>query len=216
MFTKYGYEQLGIAVLVAFALIAAGIFSSNSFIKVSFFIIAGFILITALQFFRDPDRKIPDEENIVVSPADGKVIVIKDVYDETFINGKAKQISIFMSPVNVHVNRIPLSGTVKYLKYHKGLYLAAYHEKASEKNERMEIGIESEKGRVLFTQIAGVLARRIVCDLKDEEQVEIGKRFGMIKFGSRVDVIVPESWEAAVEMDTHVKAGETILFRIPG
>jgi phosphatidylserine decarboxylase len=148
----------------------------------------------------------------VVSPADGKVLFVKEVADNKFIKGRAKQISIFMSPLNVHVNRIPISGKIEYLKYHKGEFIAAFEDKSSEKNERTEFGIQSKYGKIFFTQVAGFIARRIIYEIKEGEEVIIGKRFGMIKFGSRVDVIVPFDWNERVKKDDNVTAGETILF----
>lgn len=214
MFTKYGYTTIGIVLIISFFLIVAGIFFNNGFIRYPLFVIASLLIIFTLNFFRDPERITPAKDNIVVSPADGTVLFVKEVIDEKFINGKAKQISIFMSPLNVHVNRIPISGTVEYLKHYEGEFIAAFEDKASEKNERTEIGIASEKGKVLFTQIAGFVARRIVCDLKIGDKVKIGERFGMIKFGSRVDILVPSNWQEKVKKDDKVFAGETILFEI--
>ncbi|MFZ1520016.1 MAG: phosphatidylserine decarboxylase family protein [Ignavibacteriaceae bacterium] len=212
MFTKYGYNTMGIVFIVVFVLIAISILLDNNFIRVPLLLISAFLVIFTLNFFRDPERTIPNKEKIVVSPADGRVLFVKDVLDEKFINGKAKMVSIFMSPLNVHVNRIPITGKVEYVKYIQGEYLAAFEDKASERNERNEIGITSPVGKVLFTQIAGFVARRIVSDLKVGDSVKIGNRFGMIKFGSRVDIIVPEQWQVKVKKDDNVTAGETILF----
>ncbi len=172
-------------------------------------------LLFSLNFFRDPDRVSPTADNVVVSPADGKVLFVKEVDDNRFINGKAKQISIFMSPLNVHVNRIPIDGKVEYLRYYKGQYIAAFEDKASEVNERAEFGITSKFGKVFFTQVAGFVARRIVYELNVGDSVKMGKRFGMIKFGSRVDVVVPADWKEKVKKDDEVTAGETILFEYP-
>ncbi len=180
--------------------------------RIPLVIIAVVLIAFTLNFFRDPDRSVPSKENIVVSPADGRVLFVKDVLDDKFLNSKAKLVSIFMSPLNVHVNRIPISGKVEYVKYIKGDYIAAFEDKASERNERNEIGINSPAGKVLFTQIAGFVARRIISDLKVGDSVNIGNRFGMIKFGSRVDIIVPDSFQVKVKKDDNVAAGETILF----
>ncbi|HMN48232.1 MAG TPA: phosphatidylserine decarboxylase family protein [Ignavibacteriaceae bacterium] len=212
MFTKYGYNTIGIVSIIVFVLIAIGILVNNNFIRIPLILIAVLLIIFTLNFFRDPDRTTPDKNNIVVSPADGRVLFVKDVIDDKFIKGKAKMVSIFMSPLNVHVNRIPISGKVEYLKYIQGDYIAAFEDKASERNERNEIGITSSAGKVLFIQIAGFVARRIICDLKVGDQVNIGNRFGMIKFGSRVDIIVPVQWQVKVNKDDKVTAGETILF----
>ncbi len=212
MFTKYGYNTMGVVFFVVFILIVLSIFFSSYYIRVPLILIAVLLAGFTLNFFRDPERKVPDKSNIIVSPADGRVLFVKDVIDEKFLNGKAKMISIFMSPLNVHVNRIPVSGTVDYAKYIKGEYIAAFEDKASDQNERNEIGITSSAGKVLFVQVAGFIARRIVSDLKIGDTVSIGNRFGMIKFGSRVDIIVPEQWQPKVKKDDNVTAGETILF----
>lgn len=212
MFTKYGYNTMGIVFIVVFILIVISIFSTSNFVKVPIILIAVFLILFTLNFFRDPERTVPNKSNIVVSPADGRVLFVKDVLDDKFLNSKAKMVSIFMSPLNVHVNRIPISGKVDYVNYIKGEYIAAFEDKASERNERNEIGITSPAGKVLFTQIAGFVARRIISDLKVGDSVNIGNRFGMIKFGSRVDIIVPEPWQVKVKKDDNVTAGETILF----
>lgn len=167
-----------------------------------------------LYFFRDPDRNSPQRDDIVVSPADGRVLFVKEVVDNKFINGRANQISIFMSPLNVHVNRTPISGRVDYLEYFEGKYIAAFEDKASELNERMEIGITNTNGKIFFTQVAGFVARRIVNELRAGDEVKIGERFGMIKFGSRVDVIAPLTWKPIVKKDQNVTAGESILFEL--
>jgi phosphatidylserine decarboxylase len=212
MITKYGYSTLGVIAIIAFLLIVISFFVQNNFLKALLIILPILFLIFSINFFRDPERVTPDKDNVVVSPADGKVIIIKDFEDKKFVNGSAKQISIFMSPMNVHVNRIPINGKVAYVKYHQGDYIMAFEEKASERNERSEFGIESKYGKVFFTQVAGFVARRIVYEIKEGDSVQIGKRFGMIKFGSRVDVIVSSDWKLNVAINQMVKAGETILF----
>jgi phosphatidylserine decarboxylase len=214
MLTKYGYNTLGVISIVVFVLFALGIFLSNPYIKYSFILLGVFLLLFSLNFFRDPERTIPAGENIIVSPADGKVLLIKEVLPDRFIDEPSWQISVFMSPLNVHVNRIPINGKVAYLKYVEGEYLVAYHDKADERNERSEIGIESRHGKVFFTQVAGYIARRIVYDLKEGDNVKMGDRFGMIKFGSRVDVIVPKKWNIKVKEGDIVTAGETILYEL--
>jgi phosphatidylserine decarboxylase len=148
----------------------------------------------------------------VLSPADGKVLFIKKLEHHKFIDGPAWQISIFMSPLDVHVNRIPISGIVEYLNYIKGEYIVAFHDKADDRNERNEVGIISPLGKVFFTQVAGFIARRIVSELNKGDRVTIGNKFGMIKFGSRSDVIVGEDWMVAVKEGEHVSGGETILY----
>lgn len=215
MFTRYGFTTMGISVLISVILVLAGFLQSNLYIRYLFIILALFLTIFTLNFFRDPERTPPSKDNVVVSPADGKVLFIKDVEDIKFIKGKAKQVSIFMSPLNVHVNRIPITGRIDYLKYHKGKFIAAFEDKASEINERSEFGISSKFGKVFFTQVAGFVARRIVYELNEGDSVKIGDRFGMIKFGSRVDVVVPYNWTVKIKKDDMVTAGQTILFEAP-
>lgn len=214
MLTKYGYSTIGVMAVISFILIAAGILINNSYAKYPLFILALAIIIFTLNFFRDPERKAPERDDVVVSPADGKIIFVKDVFDNKFLNDKAKMVSVFMSPLNVHVNRIPISGVVERVEYHKGEYIAAFEDKASEVNERSEFVISSKHGKVFFTQVAGFVARRIVYELNAGDSVKIGERFGMIKFGSRVDVIVPQNWIPKVQQGDKVSAGETILFEI--
>ena len=214
MFTKYGYSTIGIVSIISFLLIVLGIFLNNNIARISLFVLAFILISFTLYFFRDPDRIPPAKENIVVSPADGRVLFVKEVIDNKFINDKANQISIFMSPLNVHVNRIPISWTVEYFDYIEGRYVAAFEDKASELNERTEIGITNKNGKIFFTQVAGFVARRIVNELNMGEDVKIGERFGMIKFGSRVDVVAPLNWKPNVKKDESVTAGETILFEL--
>ena len=213
MFTKYGYFTIGIMSIICLVIIALStLFIGNAYAK--FLLIAAAVLLMAftLYFFRDPERTIPQTENVIISPADGKILFVKDVVDDKYIKEKCKQISIFMSPLNVHVNRIPISGKLEYLKYYHGKFLAAFNDKASTENERAEYGINSKSGKMMFTQVAGAMARRIVYEIKEGDTVNAGKRFGMIKFGSRVDVVVPEKWVPKVKQGDAVTAGETILF----
>jgi len=214
MFTKYGYTTIGVVAAIAFILVSVSFFTQSNPLKIILILAAAAILLLTLNFFRDPDRKTPAQKGIIVAPADGKIIVIKENISNHFVGEKCNQLSIFMSPLNVHVNRIPISGKVEHLKYYEGKFIAAFEDKASENNERMETGIASSEGRVLFTQIAGFVARRIVNELKVGDEVTIGERFGMIKFGSRVDIFVPSNWESSVKLNDKVYAGETILFKL--
>lgn len=214
MITKYGYNTVGIIAVVVFIIFAIAILINNNTVKYSLFIIGTFFLLFTLYFFRDPNRTAPNEKNILVSPADGKVLVIKKVEPDRYLEGTCTQVSIFMSPLNVHVNRIPINGKVEYFKYIEGEFLTAFNDKADEKNERTEIGILSDYGKVLFTQVAGFVARRIVCNLKIGDDVKAGERFGMIKFGSRVDIILPENHEIIVKEGQTVSAGTSIISRI--
>jgi phosphatidylserine decarboxylase len=164
-----------------------------------------------INFFRDPHRTTPNEKYIVVSPADGKVVLIQDVAEPEYVRQDAVQVSIFMSPLDVHVNRWPISGTVEYFKHVEGTFTAAYHDKASESNERTLIGVQENGYRLLFKQIAGAVARRIVADVSVGQHIVRGERFGMIRFGSRVDVIMPKHTAVNVKLHDRVVAGETVL-----
>jgi phosphatidylserine decarboxylase len=211
MITKFGYTTLGYAAILTFLLIAIGIFLTNPYLKY-FLILLGVIIFSfTLNFFRDPERKTPEGKNLVISPADGKVISIIKTFDPEYLQTNCYRIAIFMSPLNVHVNRIPISGNVEYLKYYPGKYLVAFEEKSSENNERMSVGIKSDYGKIRFTQIAGFIARRIVNELKEGMEVKAGERFGMIKFGSRVDLYLPLNAQIKVKENQKVYAGETIL-----
>ncbi len=212
MFTKYGYSTLGIIAVISLLVIIASSYVIHSFIRIIIDAIPLLLLLFSLYFFRDPNRQSPEEENIVLSPADGKVLFVKEVIDDKYINEKAKQVSIFMSPLNVHVNRIPVTGKIEYLKYYSGKYIAAFEDKASALNERAEFGIQGKYGKVFFTQVAGFIARRIIYEIKINDIVKAGNRFGMIKFGSRVDVVVPLNWQEKVKAGDKVLGGKSVLF----
>ena len=214
MFTRYGYTTIGVVAIISFLLIVLSFFIQNNPSKITVLIIAALILFGTLNFFRDPERKTPARNGIIISPADGKIIITKKNISNEFVGENCSQISIFMSPLDVHVNRIPISGKVEFLKYFEGKFIAAFEDKASENNERMEIGLVTNEGNVFFTQVAGFLARRIVNELQVGDSVKIGERFGMIKFGSRVDVIAPENWTPIAKFNDNVKAGETVLFEL--
>ena len=170
------------------------------------------LFIIVLQFFRDPSIKSPVHPDHILSPCDGKVVVIEEVHEKEFFNEKRLQISIFMSPLNVHVNRNPISGQCIFQKYHPGKYLVAWHPKSSEENERTTFVVRAAPGReVLFRQIAGALARRIKWYVKEGQQVKQGEPMGFIKFGSRVDVFLPLNSQIKVEIGQKVKGGVTYL-----
>lgn len=168
------------------------------------------VTIFLLFFFRDPERTgaAPDS---VVSPADGRVVMVAEVDEPSFIHGRARQVSIFMSPLNVHVNRIPASGRIAHKRYYPGKFIPAYRDKASTDNEQMHLGIETEQGLVLVKQIAGLVARRIVCHPEVGDQVRAGQRMGLIKLGSRLDVLMPLGWTVAVRPGQTVRAGQTVI-----
>ena len=165
-------------------------------------------------FFRDPERVIPTDENVILSAGDGKVVEIKDVFEDHFLKSKAKQISIFLSVFDVHINRIPISGKVGYFQYVRGKFVQAYKSIASSENEQTVIGIENDQLKIVVKQIAGILARRIVCHIREGFSVTKGERFGMIKFGSRVDMLLPNHVEILVNVGDKVKGGETVIAKI--
>jgi phosphatidylserine decarboxylase len=214
MITKYGSSTVVAISIAIFLIIFLSFFIKIDWIRFSIFAFSTIFFVFTLYFFRDPERTSPTKSNIIVSPADGKVLLIKEVEENEFLKEEAIQISVFMSPFNVHVNRIPISGKVEYVNYISGKFLAAFDDKADSENERNVIGINSENGKVLYTQVAGAFARRIVSDVNIGDNVIAGKRFGMIKFGSRSDIIVPKKWNPIVKVGDKITAGETILFEL--
>jgi phosphatidylserine decarboxylase len=168
-----------------------------------------FVLV--VQFFRNPSRNTPQGEGLIIAPADGKVVVIEEVEEPEYFKDKRKQVSIFMSPVNVHVNRAPVTGKVLYYKYFKGKYLVAWHPKSSTENERTTVVMEENGKQVLFRQIAGALARRIVCYVKPGVELNRGDEYGFIKFGSRIDLYLPLDTEILVDLNQKTVGGETII-----
>ncbi len=211
-FAHYGSDVIAVVLISCVVLVLVSFLVPVLSVKIIMDSIALLAAVFTLYFFRDPDRTpAASGDEIVISPADGKVVFIGETDEPEFLRTRAKMISIFMSPANVHVNRIPLNGTVKFLKYIKGEYIVAFDEKSSERNERMLIGIENKGQRVLFKQIAGFIARRIVCELSDGQGVGAGERFGMIKFGSRVDVLLPMNCEVKVALGEKTLGGSTIL-----
>lgn len=173
------------------------------------------ILIIILQFFRNPKRNTILNNHQIIAPVDGKVVVIEEVVENEYFKDKRRQISIFMSPINVHVTRYPISGKVNFSKYHPGKYLVAWHPKASTENERTTIVVENNTvGEILYRQIAGALARRIVNYAKVNDKTVQGKDSGFIKFGSRVDIFVPLDMKINLSLDQVVKGGETVIAEI--
>lgn len=166
------------------------------------------------SFFRNPNRKVDVPENYVVSPCDGKVVVIEEVFEPEYFKDKRLQVSIFMSPANVHVNRCAIGGEVKYVKYHEGKYLVAWHPKSSTENERNTVVISNGKTEILMRQIAGALAKRIICYVKPGDKVIHGNDFGFIKFGSRVDVFFPIGTKIDVSLNEVVKGNKTVLAKL--
>lgn len=173
------------------------------------------VYLLVLQFFRNPSIVMPTDEGLVYAPADGKVVVIEETMEEEYLKEKCRQVSIFMSPVNVHINRSPISGVVEYFKYHPGKYLVAWHPKSSQENERTTLVVAEPSGKkILIRQIAGAVARRIRWYVKEGDPVTRGGEFGFIKFGSRVDVFLPLDAEVMVKVQDKTKGGRTPIARL--
>ncbi len=212
MVTEYGISTfVKITLILTIITLVSWYFIDNQLSKIIISIFVLLFFLFTLNFFRDPARTSPIGEKYIISPADGEVIKIEQIEEEKFIKGNSVMISIFMSPLNVHVNRNPIDGNVAYYQYVLGEYFAAFEDKASLKNEQTHIGIENKFGKVFFKQIAGFVARRIICTLKVGDSVKAGTRFGMIQFGSRVDVYLPATAKINVKMNEKTVAGETIL-----
>ena len=213
---KEGTASIIIATCVALILGFLGYFLNEySIISNLLYGLAFFIFIIVLQFFRVPKRIVSLNDNHVIAPADGKVVVIEEVEEPEYFKDKRLQVSIFMSPLNVHANWVPVSGKVKYSKYHPGKYLVAWHPKSSTENERTTVVVESSKGTsILFRQIAGALAKRIVNYAKEETNCIQGEEFGFIKFGSRIDLFLPIGTQIDVKLNEKVTGKKTIIAKI--
>ncbi len=212
-FHKEGYTTLAIAVLFIFIINAvADYYDASDYVKWFIYALSAFLFITVVQFFRSPKKVVVPQDDIILCPADGKVVVIEETEETEYFHDKRIQVSIFMSPVNVHVNRNPISGLVTFFKYHPGKFLVAWHPKSSTDNERTTVVVKDKAGReVLFRQIAGALARRIVWYVKEKDEVVQGNEFGFIKFGSRVDLFLPLGTEIDVNIGDKVVGGKTII-----
>lgn len=213
MFHKEGQKIIFFSMLITVILIfTIDYFITINWLRTVTMLIVVSFLILILQFFRNPKRNTHFNDNHILSPVDGKVVVIEEIFETEYLNEKCLQISIFMSPINVHVTRYPISGKTLYSKYHPGKYLVAWHPKSSEENERTTVVIETKVfGKVLYRQIAGALARRIVNYAKENAQVKQGADSGFIKFGSRVDVFLPLHSSIKVELNQKVRGGETVI-----
>ena len=208
--SKEGLNIIYISGIITITLILLSIFTINIVIGVTAGI-AFIVLILIIYFFRDPERELPKMDNAVISPADGAIVCIDEVYEREYLEEKGRRVSIFLSLFDVHINRVPISGTVEYVKYQKGDFYPAFSKKSSLRNENCAVGITNGKQKIFFRQIAGTFARRIINNLKTGEKVEKGERFGIIKFGSRVDIILPEYTEITVKLRQKVTGGETII-----
>ncbi len=212
-FHKEGYKIISITFIIAISviLLADKFIDMNWLVKTIQVIVLGFVVIV-LQFFRNPKRVTELNDDQVIAPVDGKVVVIEEVEEPEYFKDKRLQVSIFMSPLNVHVTRYGLSGIVKYSKYHSGKYLVAWHPKASTENERTTVVVENKSmGEVLYRQIAGALAKRIVNYAKEGDKVVQGTDAGFIKFGSRVDVYLPLGTKINVKLGDKVKGGVQVI-----
>lgn len=214
-FHKEGYTSLALVILFIFVINAiADYFDASQYVKWFLYILSAFLFLTIVQFFRSPRKVIALDDNIILCPADGKVVVIEETDENEYFKNKRLQVSIFMSPTNVHVNRNPLSGVVSYFKYHPGKFLVAWHPKSSTDNERTTVVVKNANGvEVLFRQIAGALARRIVWYIKEGDTVQQGEEFGFIKFGSRVDLFLPIGTKVDVNIGDKVVGGKTVIAR---
>jgi phosphatidylserine decarboxylase len=211
---KEGYTTIAVTLLFIFVLNAFidYRYADLTWLRWFIYIFSFALFAIVLQFFRNPSRAFTRNDQSIICPADGKVVVIEETEEGEYFKDRRLQVSIFMSPVNVHINRNPISGVVKFFKYHPGKYLAAWNPKSSTENERTTVVVEHANGTpVLFRQIAGALARRIVWYVKEGDQVEQSKEFGFIKFGSRVDIFLPLGTKVNLELNQVVKGGITVL-----
>ena len=211
MIHREGTASILIAIAVSGILVYAGMnwLPGLSWI---FYALALFVMVMIFQFFRNPTRTIPEvNDSWVYAPADGKVVVIEKVFEPEYLKREALQVSIFMSPINVHVNRMPFSGKITYAKYHPGKYLVAWHPKSSTENERTSIAAFNGKHTVLMRQIAGALARRIKYYVKEGDTLAQGQEYGFIKFGSRVDLFLPLDAEIKVNLQDTVYGNQTVI-----
>ena len=214
---KEGYFTVVIAFIGLFGLSAGLIFVSPSILWLQGIIIAIPLIMYArvVYFFRVPNREFESNKDAILSPADGEIVAIEEVFEEEFLKQKCIQISVFMSPTNVHINWMPVSGLIKYCKHHPGKHLVAWHPKSSTLNERTSLGVQIENGsEILIRQVAGALARRIVCYAKAGESLKQTDELGFIKFGSRVDVFLPLGTQINVALKDLVVGGRTILAKL--
>lgn len=212
MFHKEGYKIISVAFVLFLGInVASYVAIQIDEWQIAIFSVTLVFLILILQFFRNPKRNTSIDDNTIVSPVDGKVVVIEEVYEKEYFKENRLQVSIFMSPINVHVTRHPIGGNVVFSKYHPGKYLVAWHPKASEENERTTVVVKNDTIEILYRQIAGALAKRIVNYAEEGEMVVQGSDSGFIKFGSRVDVYLPVGTKVNVTLDQKVKGGESVI-----
>ena len=210
---KEGYPTILVTFLffASLALIANWLFPKQTVYHILFYVFLLCFQIFFIRFFRSPNRRVTINENHIISPADGEIVVIEEMIETEFFKGKRKQISIFMSPMNVHINYAPVNGKIIYKKYNPGRFLAAWLPKSSTENESQSIVIENNKAQILVKQIAGAVARRIVCHATEQQILSQGEEFGIIKFGSRVDLYLPLDVEINVKIGQQVRAKKTVI-----
>ncbi len=215
MFHKEGYKIISVAIVLFLGInVASYVAIQIEEWQIAIFTVTLAFLILILQFFRNPKRRTNVNDNTVVAPVDGKVVVIEEVFEKEHFKDNRLQVSIFMSPINVHVTRHPINGEVTFSKYHPGKYLVAWHPKASEENERTTVVVKNNIVEILYRQIAGALAKRIVNYAKEGEKVAQGSDSGFIKFGSRVDVYLPIGTKVNVTLNQKVKGGESVIANV--
>lgn len=215
---REGHTILFVLLVVLFGLnwVVFSYYPESPLIQNSAILVSVIFYLLILQFFRNPIFEIAKNTKHVLAPADGKVVVVEEAEEPEYFKARRKQISIFMSPVNVHVNRSPVAGVISYFKYHPGKYLVAWHPKSSFENERTTIAVRMQNGvEVVFRQIAGALARRIKWYIQDGQTIEQGQEFGFIKFGSRVDIFLPLDAKITVKVGDITKGGRTIIAELP-
>lgn len=212
MFHKEGAKSILITLLFSVVIIFASDLITISWLRISLIVLALSLLILVLQFFRNPKREVDNSDNHILAPVDGKVVVIEEVFEPEYFNDKRLMVSIFMSPINVHVTRYPVNGVVKYSKYHPGKFLAAWEPKSSTENERTTIVINNRiYGEIMYRQVAGALARRIVNYAEEGMRAVQGKDAGFIKFGSRVDIYLPIGTEVNLKLGQKAIGAKTII-----
>lgn len=215
MFHKEGFKIISITlVLVALGVMLTYFYVPYFYLKVALYAVLVFFLVIILQFFRNPKRNTLPNDKHILSPVDGKVVVIEEVFEKEYFKDKRLQVSVFMSPINVHVTRNPIGGKVLFSKYHPGKFLVAWHPKSSEENERTTVVIGNNNIKVLYRQIAGALAKRIVNYAEEDQVIAQGADNGFIKFGSRVDIFLPIGTKVEANLGDKVRGGESILASI--
>lgn len=213
MFHKEGFKIIGVAAAILIVVnVLSFLLISQAWLQQLILIVSFIAFVMILQFFRNPKRNTAVSDDLIVAPVDGKVVAIEEVFEKEYFKEKRLQVSIFMSPINVHVTRHPVNGTVVYTKYHPGKYLVAWHPKSSEENERTTVVVKNNSiGEILYRQVAGAMAKRIVNYAKVGNEVIQGTDSGFIKFGSRVDLLLPLDTKLEVHLNQKVKGGLTVI-----